>query len=226
MTDNNNEIDLDISRSKRLSVLYSGVLADVMDDMGLRKQVLGSHFRPLFPDMTLAGPAYPVRGRARVAESGDDPRYMQIKMIENIRRGSVVVVDPGGEKHAAHWGELMSRASRAQGAVGAVVAGNVRDCNLIREVGFPVFHTKFSPLTAVWRFETTDFLIPITIDDVVISPGDFLHGDYDGVLVIPRTAIDEVLSTAEELKSKEKLMQKGLAEGRTIRELFEKYKAF
>lgn len=216
----------DAMNAARFQPLYTGLVADILDDLKLRKQWLGPRLRPLSPDMKIAGPAYPVRGRARVAESGDDPRYRQIEMIEAMTPGCIVAVDPGGEKHAAHWGELMSRSSRAQGAAGAVVAGHIRDSAMIKQIGFPVFHETFSPLTALWRFETTDFLVPISINDVEILPGDFLFGDIDGVLVIPKGVVAEVLAKAEELSGKEKLMRTGLGKGQKIRDLFEKHKAF
>jgi len=69
-------------------------------------------------------------------------------------------------------------------------------------------------------------LMPISIDDVEILPGDFLFGDIDGMQEIPMGVVEEVLAKAEELSGKGKLMRKGLGKGQKIRYLFEKTKAF
>src|SRR6476660_3535348 len=69
-------------------------------------------------------------------------------------------------------------------------------------------------------------LVPISIDDVEILPGDFLFGDIDGMQEIPMGVVEEVLAKAEELSGKGKPMRKGLGKGQEIRYLFEKTKAF
>lgn len=215
-----------LDRSRRLAKLYTGAVADILDELGLRNQCLPSDIRPLDPRMTVAGPVFTVRGRARYAHEGEDPRYRQIEMLENVTPGSIVMVDPGDESVAAHWGELMSRVARANGATGAVVAGGLRDCRQILDMGYPVFHRYFSPLTAVWRWELTEYNVRLEIGRVPIRPGDYVLGDIDGVLIIPLAVIDEVIERAEDVKTKELTVGNLLEAGGSIRTLFEKYRAF
>ena len=137
----------DAERAALLRELYTGAVADILDDLGHREQCLPADIRPLSPEMKVAGPVYTVRGRARAYDDGTDPRFVQMDMLDGIFAGCVVVIDPGDEERAAHWGELMSHTARAKGATGVVVAGGVRDTPQILEVGFPAFAgtTRRSP---------------------------------------------------------------------------------
>lgn len=212
--------------SGRLLQLYTGAIADIMDDKGYRNQCLPADIRPLEPRMKVAGPIYPVRGRAKPPGERPDPRYRQMDMLDGIFPGSVVVIDPGDETRAAHWGELMSNTARQKGATGCVINGGLRDSMQILEIGFPVFRKFHSPLTAVYRFEITDFGEPIEIGGVTIMPRDYVLGDIDGVLVIPQAIVADVVATAETVRDKETIVRGQLQSGGSIRELFDKYRVF
>lgn len=212
--------------ARRLSGLYTGAVSDVMDELGYRRQCLPQHIRPLVPGEAVAGVVFTVRGRAMHSEPSVDPRYKQIEMLEAVVPHSVIVLDPGDEGTAAHWGELMSVTARAGGATGAVINGGLRDTRQIRALGFPVFGRFFSPLTAVWRWELTDYQVPIRIGGVAVDPGDLILGDDDGILVIPRQIHQEVLERAEEVVGKERIVHDGLLRGDGIRQLFEAHGVF
>ncbi|MBI4184641.1 MAG: RraA family protein [Proteobacteria bacterium] len=209
---------------RRLAKLYTGAVADVMDGMGHRSQALPSEIRPLDPAMKVAGPAFTVRGRAKQYQDGIDPRGRQIAMLRAIPPNSVVVVHPGDEGTAAHWGELMSNVARQQGATGAVIAGGLRDSRQILDIGFPVFRIFHSPLTAVWRWDITDHDVPVRMGGVLVRPGDYLLGDIDGVLVIPAEIVEEVVSRTEDVARRETVVRKALQRGGRIDELFARYK--
>jgi 4-hydroxy-4-methyl-2-oxoglutarate aldolase len=213
-------------RTRALGQLYTGAVADILDELGLREQCLPSDIRPLRDDMKVAGPVYTVRGRSRPADDGSDPRYRQMDMLDGIFQGAVVVVDPGDEIKAAHWGELMSHTAKARGAAGVVIAGGVRDTPEILKLGFACFRRYHSPLTAVYRYDITDFGTPIRLGGVAIAAGDFILGDVDGVLVIPAAAVDEVIERAASVRSREDIVRKALDEGGSIRALFEQYRVF
>ncbi len=212
--------------SRRLKAQYTGAVADVMDEMGYRSQCQPADIRPLDPSMKVAGPAFTVRGRGRAHDDGEDPRFRQIKMLNSINANDVVVVQPGDERLAAHWGELMSNVAIQKGATGAVIAGGLRDSPQILELGFPVFRVFHSPLTAVWRWELTDFDVPIRIGSVLVRPGDYILGDIDGVLIIPHEIVAEVVARTEDVTSKETVVRAGLQSGERIEDLFETYKVF
>jgi 4-hydroxy-4-methyl-2-oxoglutarate aldolase len=216
----------DAERAVALAALYTGAVADILDELGLHEQCLPADIRPLSDEMKVAGPVYTVRGRSRPADDGNDPRYKQMDMLDGIFPGAVVVIDPGDETRAAHWGELMSHTAKAKGATGVVIAGGVRDTPEILKLGFACFRRYHSPLTAVYRFDITDFGVPIRIGGVALAPGDFVLGDVDGVLVIPAAAVDEVITRAASVREREDIVRRALDAGGSIRTLFEQHRVF
>ena len=216
----------DQERAARLGMLYTGAVADILDDMGRFEQCLPHDIRPVAPAMKIAGPVFTVRGRARHHDDGVDPRYKQMDMLDAIFPASVVVMEPGDETTAAHWGELMSATARGNGATGAVIAGGLRDTPQILDMEFPVFRRYHSPLTAAYRYDITEFAVPIRVGGVPITPGDFILGDIDGILIIPGDLIDPVIEQAESVREREDMVRDSLKKGGNIRDLFEKYRVF
>jgi 4-hydroxy-4-methyl-2-oxoglutarate aldolase len=147
-------------------------------------------------------------------------------MLDAIFPGSVIVIDPGDETRAAHWGELMSNTALQKGARGCVINGGLRDSAQILELGFPVFRVFHSPLSAAVRWEITDFGAPMRVGEVDIVPGDWILGDIDGVLVLPAAVVEQVVTTAEEVRRKETIVREALQKGGSIRQLFDKYRVF
>lgn len=206
--------------------LYTGAVADILDELGLRNQCLPPQIRPLEPKMKVAGPVFTIRGRAMPPGERPDPRLRQMDMLDAIFPGAVIVIDPGDEARAAHWGELMSNTALQKGATGCVINGGLRDSPQILELGFPVFRVFHSPLTAAVRWEIAEFDTPIRIGGVDIMPGDYVLGDLDGVLVLPAAVVENVIVTAEEVCRKETIVRGELQKGGSIRQLFDKYRVF
>jgi regulator of RNase E activity RraA len=107
-----------------------------------------------------------------------------------------------------------------------VINGGLRDSAQILELGFPVFRVFHSPLSAAVRWEITDFGTPLSIGGVDITPGDYVLGDIDGVLVLPAAIVEKVITTAEEVCRKETIVREELQKGGSIRTLFDKYRVF
>ena len=212
--------------STRLARLYTGAVADILDELGYRNQCLPAAIRPLTNESKVAGPVFTIRGRAMPPGQRPDPRYRQMDMLDAIFPGSVVVIEPGDEHLAAHWGELMSNTAIQRGATGCVIHGGLRDTPQILELGFPVFRVFHSPLSAAVRWEIAEFDTPIRIGGVDIHPGDFILGDVDGVLILPAAIVERAVTMTEEVKRKETIVRGALQEGGSIRELFEKYRVF
>ena len=210
----------------RLLRLYTGAVADILDELGLRNQCLPPAIRPLEPKMKVAGPVFTIRGRAMPPGERPDPRLRQMDMLDAIFPGAVIVIDSGDEARAAHWGELMSNTALQKGATGCVINGGLRDSPQILELGFPVFRVFHSPLTAAVRWEIAEFNTPIRMCGVDIMPGDYVLGDLDGVLVLPAALVEKVIVTAEEVCRKEAIVRGELQKGGSIRTLFDKYRVF
>lgn len=188
-----------IERYKRL---YTGLVYDIMDEMGLPYQSLATDLRPLRDDMVIAGPAFTVQG---ISDPVGDPglRERRIKMFGDMRHPCIDVRDCAFDTRVAHYGEMNAVLGAAKGVVGAVIDGGIRDSGLILKMNFPCFRRYHSPVEAVARWSYFRWQQPITLRGsmsatVTCRPGDFMFGDIDGVLVIPQERAIEVLRLAEE----------------------------
>ena len=211
---------------KELSaVLYSAVLSDVMDDLGMMSQAMKPFIRPLDDGLV-------VMGRARTGlfaetysvKEGDNPYLLEIALIDDLKPGEIVVMGcDGPSERIAPWGELLTTASRARGAVGCVTDGLVRDVRHIRQLGFPVFHGGIGPLDSKGRARMIEIDTPIDCAGVRVRSGDIVLGDVDGVVVVPAERADEVIERALAKVRSENNTRDELRNGKLLREVYEKY---
>ena len=173
--------------------LFTSVIGDVMDMMGLRRQFLPPSIRALSPDMMIVGRAMPVREQD--SDGGGDFGLM-FKALDDLKAGEVYICS-GASPSYALWGELMSTRARALGAAGAVVDGFHRDTRGIAAVGLPVFSAGAYAQDQRGRGQVVDFRCEIAFaNGTKVQPGDVIVGDVDGVLVIPQAHLDEVVRRA------------------------------
>jgi 4-hydroxy-4-methyl-2-oxoglutarate aldolase len=218
MSDASNPLDLSLIQEK----LYSAVIADVLDGLGLRNQALDHNIRPLDPSFKLAGRAYTILATDTV-EIPDDPYIKELEAVDGLTDGGIAVATTGGSTTAALWGELLSTAAASKGARGAVIDGFTRDSSGIIEMGFPVFTRGYSPLDSKGRIEVIAHGVPIRCGGVVVSPGDIVFGDRDGVVIIPEHAANEVLLKATDKVEGESNMRRALQQGMGIVEAYKEY---
>lgn len=202
--------------------LFSGVLADVLDGLGHRHTALPGRIRPLKNEWRVLGRVATLSAVTVAAEPAK-PYDIELACVDALKPGDVLVATTNGDYASALWGELLSTASRAHGAVGAIIDGLTRDAARILDMDFPVFAAGFSPLDSKGRLDGFQHGQPIRIGDCVISPGDFVFADIDGIVVIPAAAAGEAFPRALEKVSGENTVRAELAKGRSAREVFNEY---
>jgi regulator of RNase E activity RraA len=202
--------------------LFTAVIGDVMDSLGLLNQFLPAEIRPLRKDMIVAGRAMPVIERDIERDRPKKPFGLMLEALDDLKPGEVYIAG-GAAGHYALWGELMSTRARVLDASGAVLDGFSRDTWGILKLDFPVFSRGRYAQDQGPRGEVVDFRAPLRIGQVLIQPGDIVFGDVDGVLVIPRAAEDEVLRLAAEKVAKENLVRKAILDQSTAAAAFERF---
>jgi len=206
--------------------LSAAVLSDVMDVLGLMNQAMQPFVRPLDENLVLAGRArtglYMLSYEVR---EGENPYEVEIALVDDLKPGDVPVLACNGPtQRIAPWGELLSTAAQARGAVGCITDGLVRDVRQIREMRFPVFHGGIGPLDTKGRATMVRRDVPVECAGVIVNSGDILFGDVDGVVVIPQERAAEVLAKAKDKVAGEGRTRDELREGRLLRDVFEKYR--
>jgi len=217
-----NEYDL-----KKLATIFTAALAsDCLDHMELRNQVLKPDIQMISGEGVMLGYAFPVRVEA-VFTAPDVPYVGLLKALDAVGQDQVYITpsnrNNGGNHPAAFWGELLSTACKHKGVAGALTDGPVRDTTRMRALGFKVFGVQTSPLDINSRYEVVEHNVPAVIDGVLINPGDLIVGDVDGVVVVPKAAIAEVIARVEEKNSGENLFRKAVKEGMAPSQAFAKY---
>jgi 4-hydroxy-4-methyl-2-oxoglutarate aldolase len=216
--------------SERYKRLYAGAVYDVLEGMGYPNQALSHRLTALAPGMKLAGPAFTVKGSV-TAERVEEDRATALQMVCKMTHPCIEVRDRGTPFNVAIYGELSATTAKAHGAIGALLDGGTRDSALLMNMGFPVFARYRSPVEAFGRYMIHKFQVPIYVsgeltDTVKIEPGDFIFGEEDGVVVIPRDLIMPVLNKCEEIKSLEDKARVDFARGDNPLDVFKRYHRF
>jgi len=191
---------------------YTSVVHDVLRAMGLRNFTLPQRLRPLNPEGVLTGPAFTVEGR--MDETADPHRTLLAwtGLLSQAKAGHIWAAQPHNHL-VAQMGELSAETLQRKGVLGCVVDGGLRDTNFILRLGFACWGAFHTPRDVVgcWLPTATD--VPILIDDVRIRPGDWLHGDRDGMVCIPSERLAEVSERAVAAMTTESLVRRAILDG-------------
>ena len=202
--------------------LYTAVCSDVMDDLGYYEQAMRPNIRPIKEDYVVIGRAKTVLAMD-IYHVNDNPYELEIKAIDSVKSGEVVVGCTNNSSRNSLWGELLSTATQARGGTGAVIDGLARDILKIRAIGFPVFAVGYKPVDSRGRGKVVDYDCPVMCGDVLVRPGDLIFGDFDGVLVIPKDIAEEVVVSALDKVDRENLTREGLLKGRLLADMYREF---
>lgn len=215
--------------------LYTPVVGDILDQMGYRHQFLPAAIRPLVSQVPMsyyvkddasnnrlkvAGFACPVLENDVYFDPKKPFGYMT-EALDQLQPNDIYIAT--GAHHSALWGELLTASAKARGAVGAVLDGYTRDTPQVLEQNFPVFCTGTWAQDSSVRTYVFDYRCDIEIGQVTVHNGDVVFGDVDGVLVIPKEIMNEVIERALVKASTEKTMRKAVENGMLVTDAFAKF---
>src|SRR3989442_8553319 len=223
---------LSSSQIAALRVLSSPTVANAIETFKVRPREAGnlsSEIRALFPEL---GPVvgYAVTAFIRAEHPAPEGKRASIfdwwDYIQTIPAPRIVVVhdldQPQGQ--GAFWGEVQANIHKALGCVGVVTDGSVRDLDEVRRLGFQFSAAHVSVSHA--NVPLVDLGIPVKVGGVWINPGDLLHGDQHGVVVIPHDIAERIPEAAERVAADEqRIIQACRAEGVTLERLKAAYKS-
>jgi regulator of RNase E activity RraA len=196
---------------ERYENLYTGAVNDVLRELTFMDQALPYTIMPLKFEMKSCGVAFTIRSNPDPTVEGE--MDLRADMLDAMPVDCVVVWDAGDETEASHWGEVMTASAIARGARGAVINGGLRDTMQVLEQKLPVFYKYRTSNGSLGRTKITSFNMPLRIGKTYIKSGDFIFGDIDGVVVIPRAIAEKVLIRAEEIRCGEKEIRSWVKEG-------------
>lgn len=186
---------------QRLGALGVSTVHEAYGRCGLMKP----YMRPIWQGCAAAGPAVTV-----LAQPGDN--WMIHVAVEQCRPGDMLVVGCTTDNTDGMFGELLATSLKARGVTGLVLDAGCRDVKAIREMGFPVWSRAVSARGTV-KATLGAVNVPIVCAGLLVTPGDAVVADEDGVVVVARAAAAEVAEKGEKRKADEDGKRAKLASG-------------
>lgn len=208
--------------------LYTGVITDIMDTMGLIHQFLPPYIQPLKREMIVVGRAFTVQeadvtGTRMCSKDKEMPFGLMFEALDSMKKNDVYICTGGTPRYAC-FGGLMSNRMLKLGVAGAVVSGYTRDTKEVLELGIPTFTRGCYAQDQGIRGRVIDYNCPIEFENgVIINPGDIIYGDIDGVLAIPKEHEKEVIAKAFKKVFGENEVREAINNGMSVVDAFEKF---
>ena len=159
-------------------------------------------------------------GRAVTVQTLAGDWAKPVEAIDRASPGDVIVINNDRATHVAPWGELATISCIQKGISGVVIDGAVRDVDEIRKTGFPVFARAAVPNAGEPK-GYGEINAEITCCGQTVRPGDWIAGDENGVVVIPRERAYEVARRAREVQKQEERMREEIHRGATLSRITE-----
>ena len=212
------------------SELFVALVGDVLDKLGYQHQFLPPNIKPLQKDFVIIGRAMPVLEADVFEETSEvtnnsimkKPFGIMFEALDNLKEDEVYICSGSSQRYAL-WGGLMSTRAINLKAAGAVLNGWSRDTNEILNLEFPTFSYGGYAQDQGPRGKVIDYRVPIEIEGVRIHPGDIIYGDRDGVLVVPKKAVNQAFKGAIEKARGEQEVKKALENGMSTVDAFNKF---
>lgn len=192
-----------------LTTIDSPTIANAVEVFKLRDRTdgfLGGATRALFPDLgVMVGQALTVTVGNRPGDSAARDGYWQMwEALEQMPKPAVLVMQDvsGQPSRCAYAGEVMATLAQRLGAVGMVTDGGYRDVNEVRALGMHYYAAYH--VVSHGNFSIEEVGVPIELDGQRIETGDVLHGDVNGIVIIPAAAVAGIQDEVAKIREREK----------------------
>ena len=192
-----------------LNSVDSPTIANAVEPFKVRDRCegfIGGSVRCMFPELgVMLGYALTVTMTSKPGPVASREGYWKMwRALEQAPKPAVVAVQDisGAPTRCAYFGEVMATLAQRLGAIGVISDGAIRDVDEVRGMGMHYFAPY--PVVSHGNFEIVDVNIPITLDGQTVNPGDLLHGDVNGIVIVPPDLVDKLPEQVEKIRVREK----------------------
>ncbi|MEV4669895.1 RraA family protein [Microbacterium sp. LWO12-1.2] len=204
------------------SGLFSGVLSDILDELGVFGQASTQQFKHVDPGVRVIGLAATARA-VPVSTPPSEPYAKLLGAIDGLSPMEVLVLSAPESSTSSLFGGLLATAVSQAGGAGALIDGYIRDADEVRRIGVPTAFRGSSPLDSFGRDEVVETGGPVSIGGVTVRPGDFVLCDADGLVVVPSEHLERVLELAAKKLTRESQMRAALNGGMGVATAFQEF---
>ena len=140
----------------------------------------------------------------------------QKRAVESIRPGEVLVIGARGEPNAGTIGDILALRAQMRGAAGIITDGAVRDSAAVAELDIPTYSAGHHPAVLGRHHVPWEADVAIACAGALVTPGDLLVGDADGVVVLPHDLVAEIVAAAVEQEREDRFVAEQVRAGSSI----------
>ena len=200
-------------------------ISDAIDQLCGRQGFMAHDMKPLFKTK-LVGKAATATLRIHLQTDSRAYPNFALQLLDEADPGSVLVYVLEDGLNIAGMGNLMAATAKARGLAGAVIDGGVRDSDEIIRLGFPLFSRSITPTSILGRRVCVEKQIPVLCAGVWVTPGDYIVGDSDGVVVVPAEKAVEVVELVAQFDATERQMIAYIEETHSMQAALEKFQRY
>jgi 4-hydroxy-4-methyl-2-oxoglutarate aldolase len=201
------EFKIDLATVERLKLYDSPTVANAIETFKVRDRTegyIGGYVRALYDAGVMVGQALTVTiGQKPGKVAARDGYWAMWEALEQMPSPAVIVMQDvtGAPERYACAGEVMASLAKRLGAVGMVADGGLRDIAEVQALGFH-YYAAF-PVVSHGNFEILDVGVPVEIDGQVVNTGDILHGDINGIVIVPNDVLDGLEDAIKVIRDRE-----------------------